>query len=203
MDAQKDLIDADALLVKKAQKGDIDAFETLVKKYEKTVYNMSCRMLSDKDEAMDAAQDVFLKVFKSIGNFKSEAKFSTWLYRICSNVCFDILRKRKDMYNMSIDDTIELDDGEMRMDLAAQSPGIEDEIERAELKSLVSSAVEKLPDMHRTMIVLRDFKDLSYSQIAYILDIPEGTIKSRINRARKALRQLLVNKKELKDYISV
>ena len=203
VDRSKDKTDVDELLVKKAQKGDMEAFEALIGKYEKKIYNISCRMLLDSDEAYDAAQDVFLKVFKSIKSFKSESKFSTWLYRVTSNVCFDILRKRKDKMNSSLDAEIEINDSEVKIDPVALTPGVEDEVEREELIRLVSESVNELPEKHRVMIILRDFQDMSYSDIATSLDCPEGTIKSRINRARRALKNLLEGKKELTGYISV
>ena len=203
MDRPKDKTDPDELLVKKAQKGDMEAFEALVLKYEKIVFNISVRMLSDQDDALDASQDVFLKVYKSIKGFKSEAKFSTWIYRVTSNVCLDIIRRRKDRASVSLDAKIEFDDGEASIDPISDTPCVEKEIERSELKRLVSEAVNELPENHRTMIILRDFQDMSYQDIAYVLDCPEGTIKSRISRARKVLKDLLARKKELKGYINV
>jgi len=195
--------DIDELLVKRAQKGDMDAFETLVTKYEKKVFSISFRMLSDREEAMDASQEVFIKVFKALSGFKSESKFSTWLYRITTNVCLDLLRKRKDNSAISFDAEFETEDGEMRLDPVDRTPGVEETIEREELKRLVSEAVMKLPEIHRTMIILRDFNDLSYSEIASAIDCPEGTIKSRISRARKALKDLMLGSRELKGYFSV
>ena len=195
--------DIDELLVKRAQKGDMDAFETLVTKYEKKVFSISFRMLSDREEAMDASQEVFIKVFKALSGFKSESKFSTWLYRITTNVCLDLLRKRKDNSAISFDAEVETEDGEMRLDPVDRTPGVEETIEREELKRLVSEAVMKLPEIHRTMIILRDFNDLSYSEIASAIDCPEGTIKSRISRARKALKDLMLGSRELKGYFSV
>ena len=201
---EKDLtFDIDSFLVRMAQRGDIEAFDALAVKYEKRVYNISCRLLSDRDEAEDASQEVFLKVFRSIKDFKSESKFSTWIYRVTTNVCLDILRKRKDKISFSIDAEIEQGDGDVRFNPADNSPGVEDEIERSELKRLVSEAVKELPEIHRAIITLRDYQDLSYSEIAVAMDCPEGTIKSRISRARKALRDILVRKRELKGYISV
>jgi len=197
-----DKIDIDELLVRKAQKGDTEAFEMLVSKYEKKIYNISFRMLSDRDEAADAAQDVFIKVFRSLKNFKGESLFSTWLYRITSNVCLDILRKRKSNV-VSFDAEFVQDDGEVKFEPPSTDPGVEEEYEQSELKKLVSDAVNELPETHRAMIVMRDFEDLSYSDIARILDCPEGTIKSRISRARSALKSLLISKRELNGYISV
>jgi RNA polymerase sigma-70 factor (ECF subfamily) len=201
--ARNEPVDIDQILVIKAQKGDMEAFEALIKKYEKKIYNISYRMLQDGEEALDAAQDVFLKVYRSLSSFKSESKFSTWLYRVTTNVCLDLLRKRKDKNNISLDAEIEFGDGQVKLDPASPTPGIEEEIERGELKKLVSKAVGELPEIHQSIIVLRDIQDLSYSEIARILDCPEGTIKSRISRARKALKALITGKKELSGYIGV
>ena len=194
--------DEDSLLVKRAQKGDMDAFETLVTKYEGRVFGCASRMLASGEDAKDAVQDTFLKVYKSLNNFRGESKFSTWLYRITNNVCLDYLRKR-DRYLQSLNADFGAEDGDAMETDIPSGINVEAAVEDGEFSGLVRKAVNKLPEQHRIMIILRDMQDLSYTEISKLLGITEGTVKSRINRARKNLRDIFIGFKELKDYIYV
>jgi len=203
-DSQKtELFDEDIPVVKRAQNGDSDAFEMLIKKHEKKIFNIAYRMLADKEEAYDAAQESMLKIYRALPGFKRDSKFSTWAYRITSNTCLDIIRKRKNQREVSLDNQIETSDGKMDLNFLSDNVNVESEFERKELNQLILSTVEKMPDNHRAIIVMRDFQEMSYSEIAEQLDCPEGTIKSRINRARKYLRSSLLELKELQDYLNV
>jgi len=194
--------DDDALLVVGAQNGDMGAFEELVRKYETKVFAVASRMLSSGEDAKDATQEAFLKAYRSIRNFRGESKFSTWLYRITNNVCLDYLRRRN-RYDISIDYDQGLDDSGFTPVEIPSDINIEDEVEGDEFKSLVHRAINKLPEQHRVMIVMRDIQDLSYMEISELSGLPEGTVKSRINRARKNLRDIFLATKELKEYINV
>ena len=194
-------IDEDAAWVLKAQRGDLDAFESIVEKYKKKVFNLAFKMLQDREDASDAAQDAFLKVYRSLPRFKGDAKFSTWLYRIVTNVCLDYIRRRKKVVEISLDKQLEMSDGKLDFELPDEAINIEEEAEKTEFHQLVLDAVDNLPETHRLVILMRDFQNMSYSEIAELLSCPEGTVKSRINRARRFLRGDLLKSKQLHDYL--
>ena len=196
------IYDEDAKYVAIARSGDMEAFEVLVKKYEGKVFNVAYHMLQNREDAADAAQEVFLRVFRSLTDFRGGSKFSTWLFRITNNVCLDFLRKRS-RGDLSLD----ADNGKNDADAPAKEiPAdcdVETIVESAEFRGLVQKAVNDLPVRHRAMIVMRDMQGLSYTEISKLLGLPEGTVKSRINRARKNLRNVFLGLKELKDYLNV
>ncbi len=187
------------ILLERAKKGDIDAFETLVEDYQKKVYNIALRMIGNSHDAEELAQEVFIRVFKSLRNFKEQAQFSTWIYRITTNLCLDELRKRKNRKVVYLDQEIDTGENEVKRQLEDEGPTPDVTAEKNEVRELVLDAIQKLPDNHRTMLILRDLNGMSYDDIAKILNSPEGTVKSRINRARQALKNLLKNNKELFD----
>ena len=199
--SRKDQIDEDAALVLKAQSGDLDAFESIVEKYKKKAFNLAFKMLQDREDASDATQDAFLKVYRSLPRFKGDAKFSTWLYRIVTNVCLDYIRRRKKVVEISLDKQLEMSDGKLDFELPDEAINIEEEAEKTEFHQLVLDAVDNLPETHRLVIMMRDFQNMSYSEIAELLSCPEGTVKSRINRARRFLRGDLLKSKQLHDYL--
>jgi RNA polymerase sigma-70 factor, ECF subfamily len=184
-------------LLDRAQEGDIDAFEKLIESHRKKVFNIALRMLSDYDDAADMAQEVFIRIYRSIKDFKQEAQFPTWVYRITTNVCLDELRKRKNKRTVSIDEEIKLDDGELKMQIEDDRPLPHDAVERNDIRKAVRDAIKVLPEHFRIIVILRDIQGMSYSEISKILKTPEGTVKSRINRARQALKDILTCKKEL------
>ena len=189
-DNEKNLLD-------RAKKGDVEAFERLVEGYQKKAFNIAYRMMGNYDDANDLAQEAFIRVYKSIGNFKEESSFSTWIYRIVTNVCLDELRKRKNRNVVSIDEDVKLDDSEVKRQIESDGPTPEELVERNELKRVVGEAIKELSEEHRLVILLRDIQGFSYEEIARIVKCPEGTVKSRINRARQALKDILKTKKEL------
>ena len=160
--------------------------------------------MHNHDDAYDISQEVFIRVFKSIKKFKGQSSFSTWLYRITTNACLDELRKRKNNKNIiSIDQEIQLEDGEVFRQIEDDGPTPELVAERNELREIIKEAISKLSDEHKEVIVLRDIQGFSYDDIAEIIKCPQGTVKSRINRARRMLKEILKNKVELwdKDYV--
>ena len=184
-------------LLEKAKQGDVKAFEELIEGYQKKVYNIALKILGNPDDAGELAQEVFIRVFKSIGKFREEARFSTWLYRITTNACLDSLRKQKNKRQVSLDEDVRREDGEMRREVEDSRPTPDIEAERNEIKKIVHAAINALPEEHRTVIVLRDIQGFSYEDIARIINCPEGTVKSRINRARLNLKEMLVSRREL------
>ncbi|NSW92293.1 MAG: sigma-70 family RNA polymerase sigma factor [Firmicutes bacterium] len=191
-------------LIRKSQKGDIEAFEQLIESYQKKVFNIALGMMGNYDDANDISQEVFIKVFKSIRNFRQQSSFSTWLYRITTNACLDELRKRKNSKNIiSIDQVIHLENGEVVRQIEDDGPTPESTAERNELKEAVRDAIFQLSNEHKEVIILRDIQGFSYDDIAKIISCPQGTVKSRINRARNMLKEILKSKMELwdKDYV--
>jgi RNA polymerase sigma-70 factor (ECF subfamily) len=184
-------------LLEKAKNGDVEAFESLVESYQKKAFNIAYRMIGNYDDASDLTQEAFIRIYKSISNFKEQSSLSTWIYRIITNVCLDELRRRKNRNIVSIDEGIKLDDSEVKRQIESGAPTPEEMAERNEMKKVVAEAIKTLSDEHRTVILLRDIQGFSYEEIARIVECPEGTVKSRINRARQALKDILKTKREL------
>lgn len=184
-------------LVERAKSGDIEAFEQLVISCQKKVFNIAYRMIGNYEDANELAQEVFLKAFRSIKKFKGDSLFSTWIYKVTANVCLDEIRKRKKKVVISLDQEIEFNDGEVKRQIPDNAPTPDMEAETNELKSAVNESIAQLPDDYKSMIVLRDIQGFSYDEISKIVNCPEGTVKSRINRARQALKKILQGKKEL------
>lgn len=195
------MVDNDRILLEKAKSGDINAFEKLVEAYQKKIYNICLRMIGNADDAYDLAQEVLIRIYKSINGFKEQSSLSTWVYRITTNVCLDEIRKRKLKRTVSLDQDIRLDDSEIKREIVSDDPPPDELAEKKEIKKTVASAINLLNEEHRTVIVLRDIQGFSYEEIAKITNCPEGTVKSRINRARQALKIILEKKRELiEDY---
>jgi len=153
-------------------------------------------MLGNFADAEDITQEIFLKVFKSIKNFNGSSSFYTWLYRISVNECIDLIKKNKKVIQFSTDAPINVNDDEIERDIKDTGRSPEEEYEIIELRKEIEKALNHLSQEHRTMIVLRDIQGFSYEEIAVMLKTPEGTVKSRINRARNALKELLKDKTE-------
>ena len=180
------------------QNGDRDAFNLLMKKHQDKVFGMAYGMLSDYEDAKDASQEIFIKVYKSISSFKGQSAFTTWLYVICRNVCNDMLRKRQKGGKIVIsldggDDTEQNPLNEIKSDAA--SP--EEQIELSETQQAVRNAIYGLKQEYKEVLIYSDIHQLSYDEVAEILKCPVGTVKSRLNRARNALRKKLSDKREL------
>ncbi len=179
-------------LIRRCQKGDLAAFDDLVRVYEKKVYNLAYRMSGNHEDANDLSQEAFLRVFQSLKDFRGQSSFSTWLYRVVSNVCLDELRQRGRRLTVSIDEPVSSDKGEtMQRQLADNAPPPDELAERREVREVVQAAIGELSEEYRVVIVLRDLRDLSYQEIAEVLDCSLGTVKSRLNRARLALKEKL------------
>lgn len=187
----------DAELVKQVLRGDIEIFEEIVARYEKKVYGLAFRMLRNHEDASDAAQEAFLKIYRSLASFKGSSKFSTWVYRITTNVCLDMLRQRKKRSAYSLDDPLQLDDGEVLREMAADCGDPDERLYKKELMAALSKAIGELPDEQRFVVVLRDIYGLSYGEISKALGVPLGTVKSRLNRARNAIQDTMQKYKEL------
>lgn len=189
--------DLEKLLVKKSQSGDVESFELLISSYDKRAYNIAYRVMGNEEDAKDMAQEALLRVYRSIKDFRGQSSFSTWLYRIVTNVCLDELRRRKNEKYVSMDSTIQTDSGELHMELCSDKETPESAFERVEQREAIKNAIRELNDEYRSVIVLRDIQGFSYEEISNILDCSLGTVKSRINRARTMLRDKLKSSMEL------
>lgn len=178
-------------LIKKAQKGDSKAFEELMEEHFKKIYNIAYRMTNNPDDASDMTQEVMIKLFRNIGSFKGNSKFSTWVYRVATNTCLDELKKSRRHSHTSLNAEIDTGEGELTVEVEDTSPTPEQATETKELRDMVAQAIVKLSPEHRTVIVLRDIRGFSYEEIAEILKCGAGTVKSRINRARASLKKVL------------
>lgn len=178
-------------LIEKAQKGSLDAFGELVLLYQDRVYS-HCRFLSNNpDDAQDLAQDVFVHAFKGIKSFRNEADFGTWLHRIAVNQWINYQRKNKKVIAFSLDEPMQTKDGEVYRELAAVDEDISEIIEKSELREIVGKALNQILPEYKTVLILRELEGYNYEEIAKILGCSLGTVKSRINRGRKALKQEL------------
>jgi RNA polymerase sigma-70 factor (ECF subfamily) len=187
-------------LVEKSAGGDIDAFETLIQSHQKKVYNIALRMTKNPEDAQELSQDAFVRAFIAIKKFRGDSSFATWLYRITMNVCTDFLRKRNKASVISIEQSVY--ESQQTMQLADNEPGPDEISEKNQLKKLVKEAMDLLPPEHREVLILRDLLDMTYKDIANTLSINEGTIKSRINRARENLKKVITSRSELfQDYV--
>lgn len=183
-------------LIAKAKQGDLSAFEALILKHEKIVYNVALRMMNHSEDARDISQEVFLKAYRSLAQFDERAAFSTWLYRITHNTCIDEMRKRKGKQSYSLEEELESEDGTMQRQVADAGDTPEKRLLREEEKSEILRALDTLSAEHKAAIVLRDIKGLSYEEIAEILELSLGTVKSRISRARNQLKAEIIKIRE-------
>ena len=180
----------DQELTERAGRGDQQAFEQLVRDNEKRVYNLALRMTGSPEDALDLSQEAFLNAWRGLASFQGECSFSTWMYRLTSNVCLDFLRARK--RRLEAAGALLSLDGEDAPDPAApdrQRP--EAVLERREQQELLRRALDALPDHHRQVLALRELSGLSYQEISAALALDLGTVKSRLTRARLALRKIL------------
>ena len=176
--------------IKQVKKGDQDAFAEVVEYYKDKVYQLCYRMLGNAHEAEDSAQEAFIRAYVNIHSYDSTKKFSTWLYRIATNLCIDRIRKKKPDYYL--DAEISGTDGmNMYSQIPADQKLPEDELEKLELQEHIQQEILKLPDKYRSVIILKYVDELSLKEISDILDLPVGTVKTRIHRGREALRNKL------------
>ena len=177
------------LLLEKARRGDQEAFGELVRLYEKKVYALTLRMCKNPDDAAEAAQEAFLAAWQGLKFFRGEASFSTWLYRLASNACVDLLRKEQRHRAVSGPSR---NDEDTYMDIADDAATPQELAERSELREQIEEGLQSLSPEHREVLILRELHQLSYDEIAQTLDLDTGTVKSRISRGRKALRNFLL-----------
>ena len=178
---------SEAQLIRQAQGGDSEAFGALITLHERFVYNLALRTLGNPQDAQDIAQEAFLRAWSSLGKFRAEARFRTWLYRITLNLCLDrIPRLRRELSDLGDDVTADfpLPDSRAADPLST--------LEAADRRKFLHQVIDRLPERHRLLIVLRYQDDLSYEEIASLLNLPLGTVKTGLFRARERLRAALL-----------
>lgn len=186
--------DPDYDTVIRCQKGDVEAFEQIVIRHQKKMFNISFRMTGDYNEAAEVVQDAFVSAYKNIKGFRGSASFSTWLCTIVINLSRNRLKQMKAKAvrePLSIDDPVRTDDGEMKIDPPSNDISVPDRLESHETRQRVQGCIKSLEDEFREVVVLRDIQGFSYSEICDMLKLAEGTVKSRLHRARESLRNCL------------
>ena len=187
------------LLIEKAQSGDPIAFEDLIAIHQKNIFSIAYRIAGNQNDAEDMAQEVLIKIFKNLNQFKGNSKFSTWLYRVTTNTCLDMKKKIMKHSSYSLDQNLETDEGSISTEIQDNSPTPEQYAEQNAVQRAVNQAISNLNDQHKKVIILRDVQGFSYEEIADMLGCSVGTVKSRINRARAQLKKILFQNKELFD----
>ena len=183
----------DAILVERCLEGDEKAFEELLTKYRSPVFSICLRMVKNHSDAEDLAQEVFIRTFNVLDRYNSLYPFSSWLYRITSNLCIDFIRRRKkNIY--SLDEPVSGSDGEMSRQLPADTVDPDRELENREMMEVLNQAIAELPDHYRIIVILRHQEDLSYGEISENLGIPLGTVKARIHRARNMIKRVFIER---------
>jgi RNA polymerase sigma-70 factor (ECF subfamily) len=181
--------------IKAAQQGDIQAFERIVLTYQHKVFNLAYRFLGEREEAEDLTQEVFINVFRHLNRFRGKSQFSTWVYQVTMNHCrnrLKYLKRRHHHGTESLDTPLRTAEGELERELPDEADVPDQVLHRQEVQSLVQAALSELREDYREVIVLRDIQELSYQEVSEVLDLPEGTIKSRLHRARLELKDILL-----------
>lgn len=189
-------MDIEKELVKKAKKGSMEAFEQLVIEHQTIVYNIIYRIMNNPEDTYDLSQETFIKAYSNINQFNEESKFSTWLYRIATNASLDELRRRKGKETFSINQEIKGEDSQIVPQYIDDNKDIEKEVLEKEQAEIIEHALQELSKNHRVALVLRDIQGLSYDEISDVLEISLGTVKSRISRARRDMKKVIMQDKE-------
>ena len=179
-------------LVERASKGDPSAFNRLLERHEGRMYAVALRMCGNREDAQDCLQEAMLRIYRAIVGFKGQSSFGTWVYRITMNTCLDELRRKKNRQNTSLDSLLDMGWSPSDDQNAPESHAM-----RAETRRALNAAIAELPEDMRAAVVLRDIQGFAYDDIARMLEINVGTIKSRISRGREKLREKLKENAEL------
>ncbi len=184
-------------LIEQAKQGSNEAFEKLILQYEKSIYGVCLKLLKDEQLAFDAAQEVCVKIWKQLKQFEGNAKLSTWIYRVATNQCLDMIRKNKKQETYALYQTNketgeewELEENDVHYD------PVQEHIQQLEMKDIVAVALEEVKEDYKKILILRDMEGYSYEEIAQRLTLSIGTVKSRLSRARQAVKTILCQDKE-------
>ena len=186
----------EAHIIHRILEGETSLYEYFLDKYSQQVFVLIVRIVENQEDAEELTQDTFLKAFEHLSSFKAESSFSTWIYRITANTCIDEMRKRKGRQSFSLEEELESEEGSMQRQVADAGETPEESMLREEQKSEILQALESLSPEHKVAVILRDIKGLSYEEIAEILELTLGTVKSRISRGRNQLKQEILKLRE-------
>ena len=182
----------EAELIQQSCAGNMDAFEQLILQYERRVYTIAYKYMGNHEDASDMAQEAIIKAYQSIGSFRGDAAFGTWLGKITANQCLDELRKRKKQQTTSLEDTLELEEGSVKKEIESLAATPEEHAIRQETASYMQMLISELKEEYRAVVILRELEGYSYEEIADILSCSLGTVKSRISRARLYLKERIL-----------
>jgi RNA polymerase sigma-70 factor (ECF subfamily) len=188
---------SDEWLIERFKEGDDTAFDQLVRRYEQKVFQHAYRLTHNIDDAADVAAEAFLRMYTALKRFRGEAQLSTWLYRIVQNVYFDFHKREQRHQHMPLEISSDEDEEPMELPIPDESFDMDEYLLEQERQRVLREAIDKLPDYQRVVTILFHVEQLSYEEIAAATGLPLGTIKSRLNRARAALRELLEPYREL------
>jgi RNA polymerase sigma-70 factor (ECF subfamily) len=192
-----DAIREDSLLIGRAQKGDKSALDSLVIRYQTRAYQYAFRLTQNPDEAADIVAEAFIRVYNALGHFKGQSSFSTWLYRIVTNCFLDLRKKERHRSTVSLDAPGPGGETDSARQVVDPNPSPHELSEGSDRAERIQTAINRLPEYQRAMIVMYHVEMLAYEEISQALDLPIGTVKSRLNRARLALREILDADQEL------
>jgi RNA polymerase sigma-70 factor (ECF subfamily) len=187
----------DRQLIERCRNGDPEAFDELVRRYERQAYNLAYRLSGNYDDASDVVVEAFVRAFQGLHTFRGDANFGTWLHRVVVNTFLDMRKRSRGRQHLSLEEQIELDGDTLTRQIEDTAPGPQELVEQEEREEVLQRAIAQLSPERRILIVLYHFENLSYEQIAQMLKLPVGTVKSRLNRARLALREILEPSREL------
>ena len=186
-------VEEEKVVIEKVVNGDKNAYEELVLRNQKNVYNLALKMIGNEEDALDISQEAFFKAYRQLSSFRGESRFSVWLYRLTHNLCIDFLRRKPKSQVISL--TIQDEDGEIRDHEIPDVRNLpDDSFSRQELRDEIEAGINNLGDRHREIFVMREVAGMSYIEIASALELSEGTVKSRLARARLNLANILTEK---------
>lgn len=187
----------DELLIARAQRGDRGGFDALVRKHQDRAYTYAYRLTRNTETAADVVAEAFLRIHNALGNFKGQSSFKTWLYRILTNCYLDLRKRERARPHGSLDAIMDTAEGEMGQQIPDTGPSPEEQAQQRARGDAMQAALASMAEYQRAMIVMYHSEDMSYEEMAAALDLPVGTVKSRLNRARLNLRDLLLKHEEL------
>lgn len=179
-----------------AVKGDKQAFEEIVKEYQNRIYTLCYRYTNNQEDAKDLAQESFIKVYRNISKFEGRSSFNTWIYQVAGNTCKDYLRKIKDKTEFSIEEEVFSNGESFTLDILKDENTPDVQYEEKEKLALLKEAINKLNPEYKMVILMREFQDLSYEEIAKETSTSIGTVKSRLSRGRKMLKEIFIQRME-------
>jgi len=185
------------MLIERFQQGDHRSLDTLIQRHQARAYQYAFRLTRDQDLAADVVGEAFVRVYKGMASFKGQSAFTTWMYRILTNCYLDMRKKASSRPAVSLEETLQTADGNVLRQFESEDPSPHDEAERSERERSIQGAVAELPEYQKAMVLMFHVEMLSYEDIAEVLQLPIGTVKSRLHRARTGLREALEGEKVL------